>query len=375
MNVFALSELCELITDGTHYTPPDVGSGLPFLTVKDMSASGLDFAGCSRISIDEFRKAQAQNSAPVRGDILFSKDGTVGKVHVVTDEPDFAVLSSIAILRPDRTVLDAGFAAHYLRSPEALAIASQRKTGSALTRIILKDLKQLRLPVPPLDKQKRIAAILDQANDLRRKRQRASVRLNHLGKAIFQEMFGDPRSNPKGYPIMPLGKLVTNEDGKRVPVKMADRDEMHGTYPYYGASGVIDFVDDYIFDGVRLLIGEDGANLLARSSPLAFMARGKFWVNNHAHVLAFNGKANLRYLEYFIEAIDVSKYVSGSAQPKLTQKQLNDISVPTPHIDEQDLFAKRLTEIERQIELVDQGDKRGSALFATLQHRAFRGKL
>lgn len=375
MRVAPLNQLCKLITDGTHYTPPDIGAGVPFLTVKDMSRSGLDFEGCSRISLEEFQKAKAQNSAPVHGDILFSKDGTVGKVHVVTEESDFAVLSSIAILRPDPRTLDAGFAAHYLRSPEALAAASQRKTGSALTRIILKDLKQLSLPVLPLDEQKRIAAILDQADELRRKRQRAIDRLNQLGQAIFFEMFGDPRTNPHGYPILPLGQLVENQDGKRVPVKLADREQMHGQYPYYGASGVIDFVDDYLFDGERLLIGEDGANLLARSSPLAYMARGKFWVNNHAHVLAFNGRANLRFLEFFIEATDVSNYVSGSAQPKLTQKQLNSISVPTPPMSAQTLFAERLSAVEAEQEYAVQSQKHLEALSASLQHRAFQGEL
>jgi type I restriction enzyme S subunit len=105
------------------------------------------------------------------------------------------------------------------------------------------------------------------------------------------------------------------------------------------------------------------------------MARGKFWVNNHAHVLAYNECANLRFLEFFIETIDVSKYVSGSAQPKLTQKQLNNIEVPTPPLDEQNVFAERVGIIEERYQLFKQSCESMQALFTSLQHCAFRGEL
>lgn len=136
-----LSEVCDLITDGTHYTPPDTGVGCPFPTVKDMSPYGLDFENCSRIAPSEFKHAEQQNSAPRAGDVLFSKDGTVGKVHVVKNEPPFAVLSSIAIIRPNEKLLNPEFLSHFLRSPALTSKAEQRKTGSALRRIILKDIR------------------------------------------------------------------------------------------------------------------------------------------------------------------------------------------------------------------------------------------
>jgi len=99
-----LAAACELVTDGIHYTPPDVGAGFPFLTVKDVGPTGIDFEGCARISEDNYNTADAGNSAPKPGDVLFSKDGTVGKVHVVEASEPFAVLSSLAILRPAANV-------------------------------------------------------------------------------------------------------------------------------------------------------------------------------------------------------------------------------------------------------------------------------
>lgn len=103
-----------------------------------------------------------------------------------------------------------------------------------------------------------------------------------------------------------------------------------GTIPYYGASGVIDHVKDYIFDGGYLLVSEDGANLTARVTPIAFSVSGKTWVNNHAHVLQFEDYETRRYVEIYLNSIDLTPYITGAAQPKLNQKNLNAIIIPLP---------------------------------------------
>ncbi len=103
-----------------------------------------------------------------------------------------------------------------------------------------------------------------------------------------------------------------------------------GNIPYYGASGIVDFVKDYIFDGDFLLVSEDGANLIARNTPIAFSISGKSWVNNHAHVLKFNTYADRRFVEYYLNSIDLTPFISGAAQPKLNQKNLNSIKIPNP---------------------------------------------
>lgn len=141
------------------------------------------------------------------------------------------------------------------------------------------------------------------------------------------------------WPLVKLGEIVSNEDSKRVPLKQSDRLNRSGVFPYYGASGIIDYVDDYLFDGNYMLVGEDGANLLARSTPIAFQARGKFWVNNHAHVLSSNGKADLRFLGYYLNKIDLKPFVTGSAQPKLNRSRLDSILVPFPLLTEQKRIA------------------------------------
>jgi type I restriction enzyme, S subunit len=130
------------------------------------------------------------------------------------------------------------------------------------------------------------------------------------------------------WPILPLGKLTINYDGKRRPVKESERKP--GPYPYYGASGIVDHVDGYIFDGTYLLIGEDGENMRTRQTPIAFMATGKFWVNNHAHIVTGNDLADTQFLMYSLANSDIHSYLTGAVMPKLTQGNLNKILLACP---------------------------------------------
>jgi type I restriction enzyme S subunit len=146
-----------------------------------------------------------------------------------------------------------------------------------------------------------------------------------------------------------LGELTDNLDARRIPVKEADR--IPGPYPYYGASGIIDWVDRYIFDGEFLLVAEDGENLRTRKTPIGFMATGRFWVNNHAHIVRGNQRADTRFLMYALRATDVSGYLSGSTQPKLTRQSLDRIRVPAPPVHEQRAVADLLGALDDRIEL------------------------
>lgn len=137
----------------------------------------------------------------------------------------------------------------------------------------------------------------------------------------------------RGYQTKTLDQVSTNLDSRRVPITKGDR--ASGEYPYYGASGIVDYVADYIFDEDTLLISEDGANLLARSTPIAFPASGKYWVNNHAHILKFENLTTQRFVELYLESIPLDEYITGAAQPKLNQKALNSIPIPVPPLHEQ----------------------------------------
>ena len=162
-------------------------------------------------------------------------------------------------------------------------------------------------------------------------------------------MAGEGNGARDGWKNMTVGELTDNFDSARVPVKQADRQP--GPYPYYGASGIVDSVSDYLFDGEYLLIAEDGENLRTRNTPIAFLANGKFWVNNHAHIVRGNHKANTRYLMYALSELDVSGYLTGSTMPKLTQGNMNRISLLTPPLPEQRAIAHVLGTLDDKIEL------------------------
>ena len=136
-----------------------------------------------------------------------------------------------------------------------------------------------------------------------------------------------------GWQIKTLDQISVNLDSRRVPITKGVR--VCGEYPYYGASGIVDYVANYIFDEDTLLISEDGANLLARSTPIAFPASGKYWVNNHAHILKFESMTTQRFVELYLESIPLDGYITGAAQPKLNQKALNSIPIPAPPLPEQ----------------------------------------
>ena len=168
---------------------------------------------------------------------------------------------------------------------------------------------------------------------------------------------------PKGWEWCRLGKATICRDGDRVPVSSKEREDRAKIYDYYGASGVIDKIDDYLFDKPLLLIGEDGANLISRSTPIAFIAYGKYWVNNHAHVIDSLEFITLKYLEIYINAIDLKSFVTGTAQPKLNQANLNQIPIMLPPLEEQERIVAKVDEL---FELIDELDSNKQELLENI---------
>lgn len=143
--------------------------------------------------------------------------------------------------------------------------------------------------------------------------------------------------------------IFRNRNSRHVPLPSEERADLDKLYPYYGASGVIDMVDDYLFDEPLILVAEDGANLLSRSTPLAFMATGKYWVNNYAHILK-PLRGDIRYWVATLETFDFSPLITGAAQPKLTADRLGGIRLPVPPEAEQaaiaDYLANKTAELD-----------------------------
>ncbi|WP_419833562.1 restriction endonuclease subunit S [Endozoicomonas atrinae] len=348
----SLKRYCE-VTDGSHHSPKIRESGLPFISVTDVGNDAIDFENCKKISESDFSRLVQEGCRPSVGDVLLTKDGTIGRAALVKEEyPSFVILSSLGLLTPTRKLLNT-YLYYYLISGINIDQMNSLIHGSALRRMTISKIDELVLILPSVGEQKKIANFLDHETakiDTLIEEQQSLIRLLKekrqavISHAVTKGLNPDaPMKDsgvewlgevPEHWKVCSLKFQFESQDYRRIPLSSEDRGNRSGEYRYYGASGVIDYIDDYIFDEPNVLVGEDGANLLARSTPLAFPAYGQYWVNNHAHILKpDDGLAD--YWAEVIERIDITPLVSGSAQPKLTAEALGNIIIAFPEsVDE-----------------------------------------
>lgn len=228
----------------------------------------------------------------------------------------------------DKTSLLPKFLYYVLSSEDFFLYDIQNSKGAKMPRGSKEAVMNYQVPVPPLPVQSEIVHILDNFTELTvelTERLTAELTARKTQYKFYRDML---LTSSKHIEYKTLSDISHNCDRQRKPVTKGKRET--GRYPYYGASGIVDYVADYIFDGDYLLISEDGANLLARTTPIAFSISGQNWVNNHAHVIQFDTLEMQKYVEIYLNSIDLSKYISGGAQPKLNQDNLNKIPIPVP---------------------------------------------
>ena len=168
------------------------------------------------------------------------------------------------------------------------------------------------------------------------------------------------------FELRKLGDLIEIFNNKRVPLSAKQREGLEKIYPYYGAQGIVDYVDDYIFEGKYILIAEDGENLKSNNKSICTLATGKYWVNNHAHIIKGNDKTNTDFLYYKLNSINFAPYITGSAQPKLNKENLLNIELFIPSKEYQDKIAKVLTLLDQKIQINNQINQELEAMAKTL---------
>lgn len=254
--------------------------------------------------------------------IIIPGEGGVGDIfHYINGK--YALHQRVYRIHFTTKDVDTRFMYYYLSANFKVFI--QRKAVNATVTSIRKPMiEQFPIPLPPLPIQQEIVRILDTFTNLT-----AELTAELTARRKQYEYYRDELltfGEDVDYKTLP--EISINCDRQRKPVTKGKRNS--GSYPYYGASGIVDYVSDYIFEGDYLLISEDGANLLARSTPIAFSISGKNWVNNHAHVLKFETDVMRKYVEIYLNSIGLERYISGGAQPKLNQDNLNKIPIPVP---------------------------------------------
>ena len=299
------------------------------------------------------------NNAPSRAQKLIEKNDVIfattrpaqQRYCLIDGEYSGEVASTgYCVLRAKKNDVLPKWILYCIASTDFKSYVEENQSGSAYPAISDAKVKEFQIPIPPLDVQSEIVRILDNFTELTAELTAALTarkkQYNYYRDKLLS--FEDGAVEWKT-----LGELAENLDSMRRPVTSGLRES--GEIPYYGASGIVDYVKDYLFDGDFLLVSEDGANLLARNTPIAFSVSGKSWVNNHAHILKFQTYVERRYIEYYLNSIDLTPYISGAAQPKLNQKFLNSIFIPNPSPEEKERIVSILDKFDALTNSIREG--------------------
>ncbi len=270
---------------------------------------------------------------PIPGDILFVNKGTPGRVCMVPDPVDFCIAQDMIALRADDTKIYNKYLFSVLRSREIQQQIYNTSVGDVIPHFKKQFLDQLLIPVPDRSIQKDIGDsyyLFSYKIELNNK---INENLERQAQMLYKQCFPYSVDDelPEGWRIGTVGEIIEIHDSKRIPLSGAKRSKMQKRiYPYYGAASLMDFVDDYIFDGKYLLLGEDGTVVDDAGYPILQYVWGQFWVNNHAHILTGKLGFNVESLYMLFKQTPVKSIVTGAVQPKISQANLRSIQVVIP---------------------------------------------
>lgn len=288
--------------------------------------------------------------------------------------------------------LSTGYLFHYYVY-KGKSLALQYCQGTKQQDYTSKIVKLLPILLPPLPEQQAIATALSDVDALIASLDKLIAKKRDIKQATMQQLLtgktrleGFSKSAKKSYKQTEVGEIPVDWevkklkevadffDGRRRPISERDRTKMRGEYPYYGASGIVDYVNDYIFDEELILLGEDGENILSRSCRLAFRVSGKIWVNNHAHVLKPKEDIDIGFLTEYLESLDYEQYNTGTAQPKLNKRVCSEIPVFLPSFPEQTAIATVLSNMDAEIIALEKKSDKTRALKLGMMQELLTGK-
>jgi len=370
---FELKDACERISVGlaTSVTKYYRSAGVPI--IRNLNIKNGFFDGKDILYIcSEFAKANMTKVARAHDVLTVRTGANLGDTCVLPAVFDNCQTFTTLITTPKSGVLSPHFLCLHMSSFLGKKEIAKLQVGGGKVNLNTGDLKHYQLGVPPLPEQESIAEALFDADVLIESLEQLIAKKRQIKQGAMQELLTGKRRLPefemeKGYKqtevgiipedwnLRPLGELVKFLDGMRRPVKDADRTKMRGSIPYYGASGIVDYVNDYIFDEDLILLGEDGENILSRACRLAFSISGETWVNNHAHVLRPNPDICIGFLTDYLESLNYERFNSGTAQPKLNKQTCFNILIALPPTKaEQEAIATILSDMDSEIAVLEE---------------------
>lgn len=314
--------------------------------IRSQNVLDFTFSKNGLAYISEEQAHELRNVTVEADDVLLNITGdSVARVcQVPLEILPARVNQHVAIIRGKKEIINQAFLKYYLLEPNfkryMLGLASSGATRNALTKTMIENFQ---INAPELGIQCQIAAILTSLDDKIELNFKISQTLESLAQSIFDEWFvnfnfpgfeGELVDElPKGWKMGKLNDISLNFDSKRIPLSSRERKGKQGLYPYYGAASILDYVDEYIFDGTFLLMGEDGTVVTTEGFPVLQYVWGKFWVNNHTHVLQGKSPFTTEYLFLLLSKTNITHIITGAVQPKINQGNMNKIDCVIPTSD------------------------------------------
>ncbi len=366
MKTELLGDLVKSVDYGVTASATREPVGPKFLRITDIQDDRVDWEEVPWCKCGE-REAAA--SALAEGDIVFARTGaTTGKSFLLKSCPSRSVFASYLIRVRLGNRADPGYIAHYFRSADYWEQIGSAARGAAQPGVNATVLRSLKVPLPPIEDQRRIAAILDKADELRAKRRAALAHLDSLTQAIFLDMFGDPRTNSRGLGSRAIGDVVRLKSGEGLT---AARMASDGPYPVFGGNGVAGHHDEYMFEEPKVVIGRVGAYC-----GCVHVTPAKAWVSDNAlYVSAMDEGLDLAYLAQAFVVANLNQYASQFGQPLVSGSRLYPVQILVPSIEEQREFALRAQSVRSIAENLSQGATLARELIASLHQQAFSGAL
>jgi len=280
-----------------------------------------------RYYIDEEKYSQMKRFTVKPKDLIISCSGTIGKVDLISEKDPIGIISqALLILRVNTDIVLPEYLFYFLKSDYGYNSIISRSMGSVQVNIAKREvIENIKINIPSLKEQEKIVKILSNIDEKIKLNNQINDNLFKIGDQLYFENFDKYKKElPDGYRIVKLGDAVSNYDSKRKPMSRRERELHQGLYPYYGATSIIDYVDDYIFDDTYLLMGEDGTVKTDEGYPVLQYIWGKNWINNHAHVLK-GEKISTEFLVFALRKINIESMITGAVQPKINQENMNKI--------------------------------------------------
>ena len=382
-NEVRLGDLCTFVSRGI--TPQYVDEGILVINQKCIRDNKVDLSLCKFTSPTQKIKRE---KFVQYGDVLVNSTGTgtLGRVATYKHHLDRVSADGHVTILHAKCDVDSLYLGYYLHSVEPLIENLGRGTTNQL-ELSPSDLKRIKIVLPDLPTQKRIADILSTYDELIENNNRRIALLEKAAQELYKEWFvrfrfpGHETTKfenglPVGWDVAKLGSILILEDTKRVPLSEQQRSGMQPIYPYYGACSIAGYVDKYIFDGVYLLLSEDGANVVDENGyPTLQYVWGKFWVNNHAHIISKNDVYSVEFLHLLLKNTNMQSIVTGAAQPKISQKRLLNKKVIVPDSKIIQLFSARIDPIYKVIRYITESNRNIEKQRDLLLPRLMSGKL